>query len=88
MTSRDATYLQQLVSARQPAIDADRAVGEHRPDVVMRPHFDAIFNVDGALETDAQTAGLAELRQLRHLSTGSGHIAIILSLHHEAQEKI
>ena len=63
------TYLEQLVGAGESAVDADRAVGEHRADVVMRAHLDAVLDVHRALQADAKPARLAELRQLRHLAT-------------------
>ena len=65
------TYLEQLVGAGESAVDADRAVGEHGADVVVRAHLDAVLDVHRALQADAKPARLAELRQLRHLATKS-----------------
>ena len=51
-----AVDLEELVAAVQAAVLAHGAVGQHRPDVVVRVLLFAVDLLDGPLQADAQTA--------------------------------
>lgn len=75
-----AVDLEELVAAVKAAVLADGAVGQHRPDVVVRVLLFAVDLLDGPLQADAQTAILkkdqSQSLEKRFLKLKTGNVRV------------